>query len=63
MLHPNAKLIEMLPLFSLLLIIHKNISLGWVGGGPNADPTGAPVLHLLLRVRLDTPDELLDSLE
>jgi len=63
MLHPEAKLLEMLPLFGLLLIIHKDIRLGWVGGGPNADPTGAPVLHLLLRARLDAPDELLDSLE
>ena len=27
------------------------------------DPTRTPVLHLLLRVRLDAPDELMDSLE
>ena len=63
MLHPEAKLLEMFPLFGLLPIIHKDVRLGWVGGGPNADPTGAPVLHLLLRACLDAPDELLDSLE
>ena len=62
MLHPEAMLLEMLPLFGLLPIIHKDIRLGWVGGGPNADPTGALVLHLLLRACLDAPDELLDSL-
>ena len=63
MLHPEAKLLEMLPLFGLLPIIHKYIRLGWVGGGPNADSIGATVLNLLLRTRLDAPDELLDSLE
>ena len=62
MLHPEAKLLEMFPLFGLLLIIHKDVRVGWVGGGPNADPVGALVFHLL-RARLDTPDELLDSLE
>jgi len=62
-LHLEVKLLEMFPLFSLLPIIHKDIRLGWVGGGPNVDLTGAPVLHLLLRARLDTPDKLLDSLE
>lgn len=63
MLHPEAKLLEMFPLLGLLPIIHKDVRLGWVGGGPNADPTGAPVVHLLLRACLDAPDELLDSLE
>jgi len=63
MLHPKAKLLEMLPLLGLLPIVHKDVRLGWVGGGPDADPVGAPVLHLLLRARLDTPDELLDGLE
>ena len=53
MLHPEAKLLEMLPLFGLLPIIHKDIRLGWVGGVPNADPTRAPVLHLLLRACFD----------
>ena len=63
MLHAKAKLLVMFPLFGLLPIIHKNIRLGWVGGGPNADPIGALVLHLLLRARLDASDELLDGLE
>ena len=63
MLHPEAKLLEMLPLFGLLPIVHKNVRLGWVGGGPDADPVGAPVFHLLLRARLNAPDELLDRLE
>ena len=63
MLHPEAKLLEMLPLFGLLPIIQKDVRLGRVGGSSNADPIGAPVFHLLLRARLDTPDELLDGLE
>ena len=62
-LHPEVKLLEMFPLFGLLPFIHKGVRLGWVGGGPNADPIRAPVFHLLLHARLDTPDELLDSLE
>jgi hypothetical protein len=62
-LHPEAKLLEMFPLLGLLPIIHKDVRLGWVGGGPNADLIGAPVFHLLLRAHLDTPDELLDTLE
>ena len=41
MLHLEAKLLEMFPLFGLLPIIHKDIRLGWIGGGPNANPTGA----------------------
>ena len=40
-LHLEAKLLEMFPLFGLLPIIHKDIRLGWIGGGPNANPTGA----------------------
>ena len=63
MLHPEAKLLEMLPLFGLLPIIQKDIRFGRVGGGPNADPVGAPVLHLLVDARLDALDELLDRLE
>jgi len=62
-LDPEAKLLEMLPLFGHLSIIYKDIRLRWVGGGLNTDLTGALVLHLLLRVHLDAPDELLDSLE
>jgi len=62
-LHLEVKLLEMFPLLGLLPIIHKDVRLGWVGGGPNADLTGAAVLHLLLRACLDAPDELLDSLE
>ena len=63
MLHPEAKLLDMLPLFGLLPIIQENVWLGRIGGGPNADPVGAPVLHLLVGARLDAPDELLDGLE
>ena len=63
MLHPEAKLLEMLPLLGLLPIVHKDVRLGRVGGGPNADPVGALVLHLLIGARLDTPNELLNSLE
>jgi len=63
MLHLEAKLLEMLPLFGLLPIIQKDIRFGRVGGGLNADPVGAPVLHLLVSTRLDAPDELLDGLE
>jgi len=63
MLHPEVKLLEMLPFLGLLPIVHKDVRLGWVGGGPDADPVEAPVLHLLLRARLDALDELLDGLE
>ena len=63
MLHPKAKLLKMLPLLSLLPILHKDVRLGWLGGGPDADPVGAPVLHILLRARLDASNELLDGLE
>ena len=63
MLHPEAKLLEMLPLLGLLPIIQKDIRFGRVGGGPNADPVGAPVLHLLVGARLDASNELLDGLE
>jgi len=63
MLHLEVKLLKMLPLFGLLPIIHKDVRLGRVGGGPNADPIWAPVLHLLLRARLDALDELLDGPE
>ena len=63
MLHPEVKLLEMLPLLGLLPIVHENVRLGWVGGGLDADPVGAPVLRLLLRARLNTPDELVDRLE
>jgi len=62
-LHPEVKLLEMFPLFGLLPIIQKDVRLGRVGGSPNADPVGAPVLHLLIGARLDAPDELLDGLE
>ena len=63
MLHPEAKLLEMLPLLGLLPIVHTDVRLGRVSGGPNADPVGAPVLHLQIGARLDAPDELLDGLK
>ena len=63
MLHPEAKLLDMLPLFGLLPIIQENVWHGRIGGGPNADPVGAPVLRLLIGPCLDASDELLDGLE
>ena len=54
MLHPEAKLLEMLPLLSLLPIVHKNVRLGRVGGGPDVDPVGAPV-SISSSVRALTP--------
>jgi len=63
MLHPEAKLLEMFPLFCLLPIIQKDVRLGRIGGGPNADPVKAPVFHLLVSARLDAPDELFDGLK
>jgi len=62
-LHPEAELLEVFPLFGLLTIIQKDVVLGRIGGGPNADPVGAPVLHLQIGARLDAPDELLDGLK
>ena len=53
----------MLPFLGLLPIIHKDVGLCRIGGGPNVDPTAAPVLHFLFCACLDTPNELLDSLE
>jgi len=53
----------MFPLFGLLPIIQKDVRLRRIGGGPNADPVRAPVLHLLVSTRLDAPDELFDGLE
>ena len=63
MFHPEAKLLEMFPLLGLLPIIQKDVRLGRIGGGPNADPVRAPVLHLLVSMHLDAPDELFDGLE
>ena len=61
--HLEPKLLEMLPLRSLLPVVHHNIGLFWTGGGSKADPPEAPVLHLLLCVCFDAPDELLDGLK
>jgi hypothetical protein len=63
MLHLEAKLVEVFLHFGLLPIIQKDVRLGRVGGGPDANPVRAPVLHFLLRARLNAPDELLDGLE
>ena len=63
MLHPQAKLLNVLPLLGLLPVVQKDIGFGWIGGSLDADPVGTPVLHLLVGARLDTSDELLDSFE
>jgi len=63
MLHLEARLLEVFPLFGLLPIVQKDVRLGRVGGGPDANPVGAPVLHFLFRAHLNAPDELLDGLE
>jgi hypothetical protein len=62
-LHPQAKLLDVFPLPSLLLIIWEDVGLRQIGGSPDADPIGAPILHLLVGPRLDAMDELLDGLE
>ena len=63
MLHPKAELLDVLPLLCLLPIVQKDVRLGRVVGGPDADPIGAPVLHLPVGPCLDTADEILDGLE
>ena len=63
MLHPEVKFLEMFPLLGLLPIIQKDVRLGRIGGGPNTDPVGAAVFHLLIGARLDAPDKLFDGLE
>jgi hypothetical protein len=62
-LHPKTKLLEVLPLFRLIPIIHHDIGLVRRSGGSKADPPWTPVLHLLLRTCLDASDELLHCLE
>jgi len=63
MLHPKAELLDVLPFFGLLPVVQENVGFRRVGGSPDADPVGAPVLHLLVGARLDASDELLNSLE
>ena len=47
-LHPQAKLLDVLPLLGLLPVVQKDIGFGRIGGSPDADPVGTPVLHLLV---------------
>ena len=53
----------MLPLLSLLPIVQKDVGLRRIGGSPDADPIGAPVLNLLVSPRLDAANKVLDGLE
>jgi len=61
-LHPEAELLNVLPFLSLLPIVEEDVGLRRIGGSPDADLVGAPVLHLLVGPRLDAADELLDGL-
>ena len=63
MLHPKAELLDVFPFFYLLPIVQEDVRLGRIGGGPDADPIGAPVLHLPVSPCLDTADKVLDGLE
>ena len=63
MLHLEAELLDVLPLLSLLPIVQEDVGLRRIGGSPDANPIGAPVLHLLVGPHLDAADELLDGLE
>ena len=63
MLNPEAELLDVLPLFGLIPIIQEDVGLRRIGGSPDADPVGALILHLLVGLRLDAANELLDGLE
>ena len=63
MLHPEAELLDVLPLLRLLPIVQEDVGLRQIGGSPNADPIGTLVLHLLVSSCLDTANEVLDGLE
>ena len=63
MLHPKAELLDVFPLLRLLPIVKKDVRLRRVVGSPDADPIGAPVLHLPVGPCLDAADEVLDGLE
>ena len=62
-LHPETKLLEVLPLLRLLPIVHHDVGLIRRSGGSKADPPQTLVLHFLLHARLNAPDELLHCLE
>jgi len=63
MLHPKAELLDVFPLLGLLPVIQEDVRLGRIGGSTDADPIGAPVLHLQVSPRLDTANEILHGLE
>ena len=63
MLHPEMKLLEVLPLLGLLPIIHHNVGLIRRRGGSKADPSRTPMLELFLHAHLNASDKLLDRLE
>ena len=63
MLHLETKLFEVLPLLSLLSIVHHDVGLVRRRGGSKADPSWTPVLELFLRVCLDALNKLLHHLE
>jgi len=57
-LHPQAKLLDVLPLLGLLPVIQEDVGFGRIGGSPDADPVGT-LLGILnanrkIRKRTDT---------
>ena len=52
-----------IPLLSLLPIVQEDVGLRRVGGSPDVDPIGAPILYLLVGLHLDAAAELLNGLE
>jgi len=63
MLHPKAELLNVFPFLRLFPIVQEDVGLGRVGGSPDADPIGAPVLYLPVGPRLDATNKVLDGLE
>ena len=61
-LHPKAGLLDVFPLLGLLPIVQEDVGLGWIGRSPDADPIGAPVLHLPVSPRHNAADKVLDGL-
>jgi hypothetical protein len=63
MLHSKTKLLEMLPLFCLLVVIHDNVWLVRGCGALEVDLTRAPVHELFLGALLYPPYELFHRLQ